>query len=665
MSSSHQIPPLSFQGGDLDRTPTATATTTAVNNTGTTSSSSTVSSISAVSSSFNDINHQQQQHNSNHHHHHNKNNNNNNKGLINTIMHTDLKATGAQAAAPAKHDHDKQKLYLPMQAPIEEYERENKIKSGNLEDATDQLLRRTYPILEPTKLPVILNDPVQPIMETLDMSSELQQRQPIIIDNENFLADVAFSIKKLVQDYPVKWSDKKQHLIDKVIKPTYKDTDFIRASRCVSADLPFELQRPDNLKGFNRAGHNITDVELVKSFSQFANEHANAHGRDHFVMEYYVSFSDQTLFGFCDTDRFASDEIMVMQHPCLGSLRNALEALQKHVLLEKTYRDKVLGDNTLWMWKTFNRNTPLLVDDKAFYLPKDKKDKTFRMSEIRALTKDFSNLPTPWIITGVPLKCHIKTSYTEGKGDKAVSRSIYGKEFRATKVNVIEKHNLITIDHCAESTYNNYICMAAPDWLVNPLRPRRGPYTRYQIRQIFRTAYTAFRGAVLKAEAAREAWKRLRERTIKGFSNFNETCNVYPGVAIEGPHGKEYLKHDLDLDRVEVVVHTGDWGCGEFGGKDAKGKPLEQGMHVKMAKEFVNEIWHEDGKIKAEELFEKLEAKKYEWKKKKEDVVEEEKKKMEEEEKRKASEMKMEEDKRKAEIGTAGYEVKPEAVEGH
>ncbi len=41
-------------------------------------------------------------------------------------------------------------------------------------------------------------------------------------------------------------------------------------------------------------------------------------------VEWYVNFADSRLFGFYEGHLFAQDEMQVMEHPCLGSIRDAL-----------------------------------------------------------------------------------------------------------------------------------------------------------------------------------------------------------------------------------------------------------------------------------------------------------------------------------------------------
>jgi hypothetical protein len=218
------------------------------------------------------------------------------------------------------------------------------------------------------------------------------------------------------------------------------------------------------------------------------------------------------------------------------------------------------------------KNTPLVFDEARFYLPKDKKEDVFRMNEAAPLTKDFSGLPTPYLVMNAPLLVKMKTSREIGKDGKNVIQNIYGDKFRQCP--------LTDIHHFVETTYrmpdsqltegnsplplNNLICMAAPDQLANPLRARVGPYSIYQIRQIFRTAYTAFRGAVMKTQEGFEAYK-IGLTALGSGSQFAGAALICDKNALAKlhPDTKSQLPY---LTKATVAIHTGDWGCGSFGG---------------------------------------------------------------------------------------------------
>ncbi|MDO8881205.1 MAG: hypothetical protein Q7W44_10495 [Coriobacteriia bacterium] len=116
--------------------------------------------------------------------------------------------------------------------------------------------------------------------------------------------------------------------------------------------------------------------------------------------------------------------------------------------------------------------------------------------------------PTPVLVTGVQRRCHIVTNPDPAEGRP---RGLYGNEFSAADEEVVRRAT-VALD---PPTITNIIAMAAPSY-------RSGRYTRDTIERVLVTAYTGFVAAV--AESARLA----------------------PGAP--------------------VVVHSGFWGCGAFGG---------------------------------------------------------------------------------------------------
>jgi hypothetical protein len=130
-----------------------------------------------------------------------------------------------------------------------------------------------------------------------------------------------------------------------------------------------------------------------------------------------------------------------------------------------------------------------------------------RASGRPAVTEDDTG-PTPVLVAGVERRCRVATDVDPAAGRP---RGLYGNEFGIASAEVVAAATT-PLD---PPTITNVIAMAAPAYGV-------GRYTRETIERILVTAYTAFRAAV--AESGRLA----------------------PGAP--------------------VVVHTGYWGCGAFGG---------------------------------------------------------------------------------------------------
>jgi hypothetical protein len=117
--------------------------------------------------------------------------------------------------------------------------------------------------------------------------------------------------------------------------------------------------------------------------------------------------------------------------------------------------------------------------------------------------------PTPILVTGVERRVSIETSSEAAAGRP---HGLYGNAFAAADAEAVRRATT-PID---PPTVTDLVAIAA-------IAGGRGCYTRGEIRRTLVTAYSGFRAAVL--EAARQA---------------------------DGP--------------ARVVVHTGYWGCGAFGG---------------------------------------------------------------------------------------------------
>jgi hypothetical protein len=115
--------------------------------------------------------------------------------------------------------------------------------------------------------------------------------------------------------------------------------------------------------------------------------------------------------------------------------------------------------------------------------------------------------PTPVLVAGVERRCRIATNPDTGAGR---SHGLYGNAFARASESAIRS----AVTRLAPPTISNIIAMAAP-------AHGRGRYTFQQCRDILETAWSGFRAATL------------------------ETRRTGDDV---------------------VVVHTGFWGCGAFGG---------------------------------------------------------------------------------------------------
>ncbi|ORY41858.1 hypothetical protein BCR33DRAFT_326415 [Rhizoclosmatium globosum] len=488
-------------------------------------------------------------------------------------------------------------------------------------------------------------------------ATSVQRINPIVVDDDHILADLAFNCQALVRQYPLAY---KKEPIKKVwlglIQPRgsdeYDPTDFIRTTRLTPAVLPLHCQIHNSCRdSYTRiitkddgvlygTGHKhsgsavncfrhdvpewpedydnhietllnsgrdkendfcvpiVTQVHLKDKFSTYQNEHTVqtlSTNPSAYVVEWYVSFTDQGLYQFNDSHNFASEEIKALENPVLGSLRECMYDLSRK--------------GVLYASKNFGRS-PLIHDDIHFHLPKHKQKDEFRDSEIDPLSRDLAGLCTPILIQGAPKLATLNPP-----------REKYGKPVTdfatvATAGQVLKSMTTFWPKH--DRVKNNFICMSAPDRLANPLRPKMGPYTIYQIRQIFRTAYTAFRGAVLKSK---ETFECLKEEAKIPVTSGSVTVD-FEGTVLDGKV-------------LEVAVHTGDWGTGEFqnnpkviaylqiaaayaAGVDHFYYHTTNTAIVKDAHDWVKEVWNVDAgeQILLEKLLKHLEEKKENWSKK-------------------------------------------------
>lgn len=163
------------------------------------------------------------------------------------------------------------------------------------------------------------------------------------------------------------------------------------------------------------------------------------------TVAWYMNFADSNLFGFYGGGLLAQDEHQVLEHPALGSLR---EALPK-------------------------------VGEKPATVEGDR--------------------PTPVLVTGVERRCALATA------------NLYGNKFARADQDTIRRATRVL----SPPTVTNVLAMEAP-------KHGHGIYRRSEIELVLLTAFTGFSAA--RIESARLGSSPL------------------------------------------VVIHTGFWGCGAFGG---------------------------------------------------------------------------------------------------
>ncbi len=129
-------------------------------------------------------------------------------------------------------------------------------------------------------------------------------------------------------------------------------------------------------------------------------------------------------------------------------------------------------------------------------------------SDIKPLTVE-NDEPTPIVILGVERRCRIATDRNAAQGRPF---GLYGNNFAQASAEVIERATMPLVP----PTITNLIAMEAPSYGA-------GMYTQNQIHYILRTA-----------------------------------CGGFSAARIESTNGR--------TERHSVVIHTGYWGCGAYGG---------------------------------------------------------------------------------------------------
>jgi len=130
--------------------------------------------------------------------------------------------------------------------------------------------------------------------------------------------------------------------------------------------------------------------------------------------------------------------------------------------------------------------------------------------KMRPMTKE-GDVCTPILIQGAERLCKVRVDINKAEGRPA---GLYGNNFKKASTEAIDKAT-ITFEN---PSVTNFICMAA-------LKPSFGNYTLEQIKYLFLTAYTSF----------------------------NAT----------------HVESKLNCPDRPITIHTGNWGCGAFGGSYA------------------------------------------------------------------------------------------------
>jgi len=157
-----------------------------------------------------------------------------------------------------------------------------------------------------------------------------------------------------------------------------------------------------------------------------------------------------------------------------------------------------------------------------------------------ALTEE-GGQPTPVLVAGVERRIAIDTAPDVGAGRPY---GLYGGRNLHSVSDAAVKRAIVRL---VPPTRTNVLAIAAPRESGS-----RRPYTREEIERTLRTAYTGFRAAVL------ESRRLVAERAAHVQAAGGLVLSTEAGVALGPAPARPAV--------AEVVVHTGFWGCGAFGG---------------------------------------------------------------------------------------------------
>jgi len=147
-----------------------------------------------------------------------------------------------------------------------------------------------------------------------------------------------------------------------------------------------------------------------------------------------------------------------------------------------------------------------------------------------------TTIATPILVSGVERRACIHTDRNEAEGRP---RGLYGNNFGSADGNAVRKAVEVfdkRLDAQGKEYFSNILAMSAP---------REGLYSKGVIRMILATAYTGFIAA------------RMESLVNAGFLVRTH----------DGEHGHTSLADPMPTRQVpKVKIHTGNWGCGAFGG---------------------------------------------------------------------------------------------------
>ena len=148
------------------------------------------------------------------------------------------------------------------------------------------------------------------------------------------------------------------------------------------------------------------------------------------------------------------------------------------------------------------------------------------------------SIPTPILVSGVERRAHVRTDRNAAEGRPV---GLYGNNFASAKNGTIRRATVIfdtRLDSANKEYFSNILAMEAPRG--------SGSYTRDVITGILETAYTGFMAAKMESLVHAGFLIRRHDDSASGHTSLAD-----PMPTTEIPR---------------VKIHTGNWGCGAFGG---------------------------------------------------------------------------------------------------
>ena len=272
---------------------------------------------------------------------------------------------------------------------------------------------------------------------------------------------------KLMAEYPPKFMNPhKNWIYSQISTKNFPPKGALTLSRWQALPIPSKQDFIPPISG-------ETKIEVDSGFFRYQTK-PNEFMDDQCCV-WHLNFADRNLFGYYQGALFAQDEMQVMEHPILGSVRSWLE------------------------------------------------EKSLENSNYHPNTQDASGSPTPYLFRGVERRVKIATGKNSQEGRPY---GLYGNHFMRASKEAIEKAMTVL----NPPTISNILAISA-------ISPRYGFYTREQIVKLFTTVYTGFVAARVESQRTGEVIEDVKNKveevekeSEKGIRTIIHTGNWGCGV---------------------------------------------------------------------------------------------------------------------------------------